>query len=146
TARMLQIVDEVTRDRTRTAVHRFLAKWDARAGHYGSVRFGSAIARDNRGLWGNLVTYLLPLHKTHVGEHDGFAEYGDVKIATGIISLENARTIVENVLEKSVLQLERLMSVPLEARSATEYWFQSSDRRLPVMFSFDELKLYSGET
>src|SRR5881397_1244447 len=93
-------MEEAQREGIRNSVKQFLAKWDARALQYRSVRFASAVARDSSGAWRNLVAYLLPLHKTHDGEHKGFAEYDNLKIASGVIGLEEARLIVENAYRR----------------------------------------------
>jgi hypothetical protein len=139
-------VDKAQREKAQSAVDQFLLKWDERGVHYGLVRVGSAIARDHTGVWRNLVTYLLPLHKTDQGNHNGFAEYDGLKIASGIATLDEARGILRNVLASSLLGFPRLTTVPFEVRSVHDHWYPSPDARLPVMFSFDELKIYSGET
>src|SRR5689334_3273072 len=114
----------------RAAVRNVLGFWDQQA--YGTVRFGSAVVRD-RGKWTNLLTYFLPLHRTDQGSFSSSADYGDLKIVSGTLSLPKAKAVISRVLNKGILDLP---SVPVSVYEVTSvsppHRYYTWDNRFPV--------------
>jgi len=129
------------RDGTKTVLKELLALWDKRSGLYGKVVFGSAVAsgRDNK--WRNVTSFLLPMHKVEVRSIGVDADYGNFRIVEGLLSLEEAKTVLSNVVDKDSLCFPGLPEIEIQASlhpSSPTYFHHSGDRRFPLVFPYRE--------
>ncbi|MFB3923283.1 MAG: helix-turn-helix domain-containing protein [Terriglobia bacterium] len=114
--------------------------WDERAHSYGPVLYGAAFAEQLK-TWKVVLAFFLPLHKENCTETELTADYGDFRIARGILSLDEAKKVFSDIVETETLSLPNL---PRVAVTATMYptssvrFASSSENRFPMRFPATE--------
>ncbi len=135
------MLSEPQRENTRIVLNELFNLWERRSDSYGKVLFASAVARAADGKWRNVMTYLLPLHKEEQREVGLQADYGDFKLAGGLITLDEAKAVLLEMTEKDRLRLPGLPELEISASlhpNSSYYFLQSGTRRFPVFFPYYE--------
>src|SRR3989442_3919974 len=123
---------------TKLVLNDLFGLWDKRAGDYGKVLFGVALVKLS-GVWKNVLTFFLPLHKSRSDESPVDANYGDFRIARGLLALEEAKKVLRDLIETDSLCLPKLPKVPLTASmhpSLSIRFVTSAERGVPVQYPF----------
>ena len=90
-----------------------------------------------------MLTYLLPLHHTEMRDVEVTANYEDFKIASGLITLDEAKQLVADLVKNNELCLPKQPKVALKVflyPDSSKSFCDSGDRRFPVFYSFYEFR------
>lgn len=128
------------RQQTRLVLKDLFALWNARAGLYGKVVFGSAIAKGYDKKWRNVTSFLFPMHKTELRNVGVDADYGDFKIVESVVSLDEAEKILSDVVEQDKLRFPGMPEIDIQAslHTSSKYFQHSEQRRFPISFPYYE--------
>jgi hypothetical protein len=133
------MLGDAQRENTKAVLKELFSLWDNRAGLYGDVFFGSAIAMGYDKKWRNLTSFLLPMHKSEVRPSGLQADYGDFKLVDGTMSLAEAKTLLSGVVESDRLALPGIPEIEIQAslHPNSPKQFQHSGRsRFPVFYPY----------
>lgn len=133
------MLSDPQRENTRVALKELFALWDERSGLYGNVFFGSAISQGQDKKWRNMTTFLHPMHKTEVRSSGLEADYGDLKIVDGTLSLDQAKSILTDIVEHDELRLPGLPEISIQASlypSSRKQLQHSGLSRFPVFYPY----------
>src|SRR5229473_8409808 len=97
------MLTEGERENTKVALKELFNLWDKRSSSYGSVLFGSAVARAFDGKWRNVTSFFLPMHKEEGRSIGVNANYGEFQLVEGAISLDQTKSVLMEVVEKDRL-------------------------------------------
>jgi schlafen family protein len=148
------VLSEGERENTKVAVKELFGLWDKRSSSYGNVLFCSAIAKASDGKWHNVTSFLLPMHKEESRSIGVNANYGEFQLVEGAISLDQAKSVLTEVVEKDRLCLLGLPEVSMQAslhQNGSKHFWASASRRYPVLFPYYEFSFsvhqeYKGES
>jgi len=129
-------------DTTRSVLDELFSLWDKRAGDYGQVLYGTALVREG-GVWKNVLTFILPLHKDTVPHVPLEANYGHFRISRGLFRLEDAKKVLTRLVETDVLCLPNLPEVALRVSmhpSSSIRPVTSAEKRFPSSYPFAEFR------
>jgi hypothetical protein len=133
------MIADSQRENTRAVLKELFDLWDRRSSLYGNVFFGSVVAKGHDKKWRNVVSFLFPMHKMEIRSSGLQADYGDFKIVDGTISLDEAKTVLTNVVEKDHLSLPGIPDIEIQVSLNQSFpaQFQHSGRsRFPVFFPY----------
>jgi len=133
------MLGDAQRENTKVVLKELFSLWDNRAGLYGDVFFGSAVAMGRDKKWRNVISFLLPMHKFEVRSAGLQADYGDFKIVDGTIALDEAKKILSAVVERDRLCLPGIPEIEIQAslHPNSPKQFQHSGRsRFPVFYPY----------
>jgi len=100
---------------SRTSLGALFEDWDKRAASYGAVLYGTALVRGEDG-WRSVLTYLLPLRPEDGSVSARVADYGNFLLATGSLTLAQAKGTLHRVVETAELSLPGLPPVRYPGR------------------------------
>src|SRR6266478_4441159 len=129
------MISDSERENTKIALKELFNLWDNRSGLYGKVVFGSAIAKAHDKKWRNVTSFLLPTHKSEVRSIGVDADYGDFRIVEGAMSLDEAKALLSNVVEKDRLCFPGIPEVDIQASlylNSSKRFQHSGRGRFPV--------------
>jgi hypothetical protein len=137
---LASMLSDAQRENTRGVLKQLLALWDERSVLYGDVFFGSAIVQGLDEKWRNATTFLLPMHKSEVRSTGLEDDYGDFKMVDGGLSLDEARSVLTEVVERDRLRLPSVPEIPIEASlHAHSRRFQHSGPNVfPIFYPYYE--------
>lgn len=132
---------DVQRENTRVVLKELFSLWDNRSSLYGKVVFGSAVARGFDKKWRNMTSVLFPMHRDEIRSTGVTADYGDFKLVEGQMPLEEAKTVLSNVVERDRLCLPGVPEIELQASlhpNSPKHFQHSGPHRFPVFFPYHE--------
>lgn len=131
------MLSESERENTKVALKELFSLWDKRSSSYGNVLFGSAVVRASDGKWRNVTSFFLPLHKDESRSVGTKANYGEFQLVEGAVSLDEAKSVLTEVVENDRLCLPGLPEVSIQASlhlNGSKHFWHSGSRRYPVEF------------
>jgi hypothetical protein len=149
------MISEAQRENTKPVLKELFSLWDNRSGLYGKVIFGSAIAKAPDKKWRNVTSFLLPMHKSEVRPIGIDADYGDFRVVEGALSLDEAKALLSNVVEKDRLCLPGMPEIDIQASlyaNSSKQFQHSGLNRFPTSlfpyyeFSFSVDQDFKGES
>lgn len=148
------MISDAQRENSKLVLKELFSLWDNRSGMYGDVLFGSAIARGYDKKWRNVMSFLFPMHRTGVQSIGVQADYGDFKLVEGAMSLDEAKTVLSNVVERDRLCLPGIPEIEIQASlhpNSPKHFQHSGPHRFPVFYPFYEFNFgidqeYKGES
>jgi hypothetical protein len=121
------------RTRSKPLLAQLFAHWDQHDSHYHGVLYRTALVK-NGDAWQCAAAWFCPRQKGQTGDDLYRADYGDLPLVRGCFPLTDARTVLEEIVEKDVLNLP-----DCPAASVTAYLDAnmvrrcgSQDRRFPL--------------
>jgi hypothetical protein len=148
------MLSEGERENTRIVLKELFGLWDERSSSYGDVLFCSAVARASDGKWRNVTSFFLPLHKEEKRSIGVKADYGDFQLAECTMALDQAKSVLTDVVERDRLCLPGLPEVSIQAslhQNGSKQFWHSGSRRYPAFFPYYEFTFsvpqeYKGES
>src|SRR5258708_14650025 len=111
--------------------------WDTRVVLYREVMYSSAILRGPDNVWRNVFTFFQRLHKSEIRSTSLNDDYGDFKLAQGLLSREGVKNTLTEVAEKAQLALPNQPVVGLKAYlhpGSSRYFSRGDAKSFPVYF------------
>src|SRR5258708_7656366 len=148
-------ISDAQRENTKPVLKELFNLWDNRSGLYGKVVFGSAIAKAHDKKWRNVTSFLLPMHKDEVRSIGIDADYGDFRIVEGALSLDEAKALLSNVVEKDRLCFPSIPEIDIQVslyQNSSKQFEHSGRSRFPASlypyyeFSFNVDQDFKGES
>src|SRR5882762_3233247 len=148
------MISEAQRENTKPVLKELFSLWDNRSGLYGKVVFGSAIVKHDK-KWRNVTSFLFPMHKTEVRNIGVDADYGDFRIVEGALSLDEAKVLLSNVVEKDRLCFPGIPEIDIQASlypNSSKQFQHSGGSRFPTSlfpyyeFSFSVDQDFKGDS
>jgi len=133
------MIADSQRENTKLVLRDLFSLWDSRSGLYGKVFFGSAVAKSHDKQWRNVTSFLFPMHKSESRSTGLQADYGDFKIVDGALSIDEAKTILTNVVERDRLSLPGIPEVEIQASlhpNSPNQFQHSGPGRFPVFYPY----------
>jgi hypothetical protein len=133
------MISDAQRENTKAVLKELFSLWDSRAGLYGDVFFGSAVARGYDKKWRNVTSFLFPMHKSELRPAGLQADYGDFKLVDGTMPLAEAKTLLSAVVESDRLTMPGIPEIEIQAslHSNSPKQFQHGGRsRFPVFYPY----------
>ncbi len=128
---------------TMVALKELFDLWKTRADLYGEIMYSSAILRGTDNVWRNVFTFFQPLHKSEIRSTSLNDDYGDFKLAQGLLSLEVVKNTLTEVAEKAQLALPNQPVVGVKAYlhpGSSRYFSRGDAKSYPVYFPLYEYR------
>lgn len=135
------MLSDAQRENTRIVLKQLVDLLERRSGLYGPVLFCSAVAKGQDGKWRNATSFLYPLHRDESRPDHVEADYGDFKLVKGVISLNQAKTVLSQVVERDRLCFPGVPEIEIGVSmhpTNPKYFWDSGWRRFPLAFPFHE--------
>ena len=129
------MTSDAERENTKLCLQELFSLWDNRSSLYGKVVFGSAIAKAHDKKWRNVTSFLFPTHKDEDRSIGIDADYGDFRIVEGALSLEEAKALLSNVVEKDRLCFPGIPEIEIQASlypNSSKQFQHSGRSRFPI--------------
>lgn len=128
-------------EQTRLVLNDLFRLWDQRAYSYGRVLYGTALTQEV-GAWKIVLAFFLPLHNAAIQESALDANYGTFRITRGFLAVDEAKKVLEGIVDEQRLGLPNLPSVPVSASLSPSSVRQvmSAERSYPVLYPFSEFR------
>jgi Putative DNA-binding domain len=131
-------ISDAQRENTKLVLKELFSLWDKRSGLYGNVFFASAVGKGyDKKKWRNVTSFLLPMHRDEVRSVGLQADYGDFKVVDGAMSLDEAKTVLSNVIERDRLCLPGIPEIEIQAslhQNSSRQFQHSGPSRFPVFY------------
>jgi len=130
---------------TKVVLKELFDLWDLRVALYREVMYSSALLRGQDDVWRNVFTFFQPLHKSEQRGTTLNADYGDFRLAQGLLSLEDVKKTLTEVADKEQLSLPNQPVVALKAYlnpGSSRYFSRGDAKNYPVYFPFFEYRFY----
>jgi hypothetical protein len=127
---------------TKLVLDQLFGVWNKRAESYGKVLYGAALIREY-GNWRIVLTFFLPLSKDSVPGPPLDADYGDFRITRGLLTLEDSKTLLKDLVHTQILALPDLPKVAVIASmhpTSSIRFVTSAEKRFPVEYPFTEFR------
>jgi len=139
------MISDAQRENSKLALKELFSLWDKRSSLYGNVFFASAVGKGyDKKNWRNVTSFLLPMHRSEIRSVGLQADYGDFKLVDGAMSLDEAKTVLSNVVERDRLCLPDIPEIEIQAslHQNSQRQFQQSGlmSRFPVFYPYYEFK------
>lgn len=133
------------RTRGKTVLAQLLALWDEHASRYNGVLYRAALVKNGEA-WQSAVALLCPRQKNDAKDDDYRADYGNLLIVRGSLSLADARAVLEGIVEQGLMNLPECPSVPITAYLDANMIRRrgSQDRRYPLHYAAYEYQFQTS--
>ena len=133
-------ISDAQRENTKIVLKELFSLWDKRSALYGHVFFASAVGKGyDKKKWRNVTSFLLPMHRDEVRSVGLQADYGDFKVVDGAMSLDEAKIVLSDVVERDRLCLPRIPEIEIQAslhQNSSRQFQHSGPSRFPVFWPY----------
>jgi hypothetical protein len=148
------MLSDAQRENTKIILKELVELWDSRSSLYGNALFCSAVARGQDGKWRNATSFLLPMHKEESRSIGVQADYGNFKLIECSMTLEQAKAVLSEIVERDCLRLPGLPEITIQVSmypNSSKYFHHSGTRRFPLLFPYYEFNFsieqeYKGDS
>jgi hypothetical protein len=133
-------ISDAQRENSKIVLKELFSLWDKRSALYGNVFFASAVGKGyDKKKWRNVTSFLLPMHRDEVRSVGLQADYGDFKVVDGAMSLDEAKIVLSDVVERDRLCLPRIPEIEIQAslhQNSSRQFQHSGPSRFPVFWPY----------
>src|SRR5437660_12893010 len=102
------------RTRGKPVLAQLLALWDEHASRFNDVLYRAALVKNGEA-WQSAVAWLCPRQRNDANNDDYRADYGNLLIVRGSLSLADGRAALERIVEQGLINFPESPSVPVTA-------------------------------
>jgi hypothetical protein len=131
---------------TESILSDLFVEWSRHAVYYAKVMYGTALAR-HEDQWTVAVIVFIPCREGDTIE-DRHLDYGNLRIIRGTLSVEEAKTLLKNVVEQKHLKLPDLhpIAITAEGQSTRVQRWGSQHRGYPLAYAGREYRFRIAES
>jgi hypothetical protein len=133
------------RTRSKPVLAQLVSFWDQHASRYNGVLYRAALVK-NAEAWQSAVVWLCPRQKSDATDDSYRADYGNLLILRGSFSLAEARSAIDGIVERGLINLPESPSVPMTVHLDVNMVRRrgSQDRRFPLHYAAYEYQFQTS--